>query len=124
MREQGYAVQDFGTDSADAVDYPDVVHPLCRWLSGDRRGILLCGSGNGVAMTANKYSHIRAAVCWSGELARLARAHNNANVLCLPARFITTNQALEMLHLFLTTAFEGGRHQRRVDKIARESFPC
>ncbi|MCS6990541.1 MAG: ribose 5-phosphate isomerase B [Chitinophagales bacterium] len=126
LEQQGHEVRDFGTYSEQATDYPDVVHPLCQAMErGDlAAGILLCGSGNGVAMTANKYAHIRAALCWSEEVARLARSHNDANVLCLPARFITSQAALSMVEKFLATPFEGGRHQRRVEKIAIGNFSC
>lgn len=114
-----YSVIDFGTDTPDSVDYPDFVHPAMQALGAGvaDRGILVCGSGNGVAMTANKYAHIRAALCWNQELATLSRLHNDANVLCLGARFIEPSLALDILEKFLTTSFEGGRHQRRVDKI-------
>lgn len=116
----GWQFQDFGPGSAASVDYPDHVHPLCQSMAGqpDALGILICGSGNGVCMTANKYPYIRAALVWNQELAALARQHNNANILCLPARFISAEVALACVHTFLTTAFEGGRHAARVDKIA------
>lgn len=115
-----YSVIDFGTDSEASVDYPDFVHPAMQALAAGvvNLGILVCGSGNGVAITANKYSHIRAALCWNPELAQLARQHNNANVLCLGARFTAPDLALNILQQFLTAEFEGGRHQRRVDKIS------
>jgi ribose 5-phosphate isomerase B len=115
-----YAIKDFGTDSTNSMDYPDVVHPLARAVeSGEYDfGILICGSGNGVAITANKYKGIRAALCWNEELGKLARQHNNANVLCLPARFITKEAAVGICEAFLKTEFEGGRHQNRVSKIA------
>ncbi len=114
-------IQDFGTDSENSMDYPDVVHPLSKSLNDNPQkelGILICGSGNGVCMTANKYSHIRAALCWNEETASLARQHNNANILCLPARFVDSNLALKMVHQFLTTPFDGGRHENRVNKIS------
>ncbi len=119
LEQSGFVVRDFGTHSAEAVDYPDFVHPLCQAMERGEfdRGILLCGSANGVSMTANKYHSIRAAVCWQPEIARLARRHNNANIICLPARFITDSEAVTMVLQFLTTVFEGGRHQRRVEKI-------
>ncbi|RAU84295.1 ribose 5-phosphate isomerase B [Pontibacter arcticus] len=119
LQELGQQVQDFGPDSEASVDYPDHVHPLAKAVVKKEAdfGILICGSGNGVAMTANKYPEIRAALCWLPELAKLAREHNNANVLCIPARFVTEEAAAEMVKLFLSTAFEGGRHQNRVDKI-------
>lgn len=113
-------IQDFGTDSDSSMDYPDVVHPLCKSIRDcphEELGILICGSGNGVCMTANKYSHIRAALCWREELAVLARQHNNANILCLPARFIDEDLAFKMVEQFLKTSFEGGRHENRVKKI-------
>lgn len=116
---RGLQVRDFGGYSSESVDYPDVVHPLCRGLRElpDSFGILICGSGNGVCMTANKYSHIRAALCWTPELAALARQHNDANVLCIPARFVSESTAMEMVAAFLESNFEGGRHEVRVSKI-------
>ncbi|WP_299818263.1 ribose 5-phosphate isomerase B [uncultured Pontibacter sp.] len=116
----GYESKDFGPDSEESVDYPDHVHPLAKAvIAGDAQlGILICGSGNGVAMTANKYQEIRAALCWTPELAKLAREHNNANILCIPARFVTEDVAREMVKVFLETKFEGGRHLNRVNKIA------
>ena len=116
----GYAVQDFGPFSTASVDYPDYVHPLSKALeAGDYDfGIVICGSGNGVAITANKHQGIRAALCWNEELAALSRQHNDANVLALPARFISYELAEKMAEIFLTTPFEGGRHQSRVTKIA------
>jgi ribose 5-phosphate isomerase B len=119
LEEEGFELKDFGPTTADSVDYPDYVHPVAEAInSGDcDLGILICGSGNGVAMSANKHTGIRAAVCWTEELAVLARKHNNANILCIPARFIEYDNALEITEIFLDTDFEGGRHQRRVDKI-------
>ncbi|WP_443937690.1 ribose 5-phosphate isomerase B [Pedobacter sp. MW01-1-1] len=115
----GYEVKDFGTHSLDSVDYPDFAHPVASAVeSGEfTYGILLCGSANGVAITANKHQHIRAGLCWNKEVATLVRLHNNANVLCIPARFTTPEQAKEITTTFLSTTFEGGRHQNRVDKI-------
>lgn len=112
---------DFGTNSADSCDYPDFAHPCAEAVESGRcyPGIAMCGSGNGIAMTLNKHQGIRAAICWTPELARLARQHNDANVLVLPARFINAVEAIDILDAFLNTAFEGGRHQRRIDKI-----PC
>lgn len=112
-------IQDFGPDSEASVDYPDYVHPLAKAVVNEEAdfGILICGSGNGVAITANKYQEIRAALCWLPELAKLAREHNNANVLCIPARFVSEEEAKEMVRVFLNTNFEGGRHQNRVNKI-------
>ncbi|MBR5250058.1 MAG: ribose 5-phosphate isomerase B [Bacteroidales bacterium] len=120
LREKGLEVKDFGTHSTDSMDYPDVAHPLaesiengtCEW------GIAICGTGNGISMTVNKHAGIRAALCWNSEIAALARQHNNANILSLPARFVSTEEALAMLKTFMETPFEGGRHQRRIDKIA------
>ncbi|MDA7501762.1 ribose 5-phosphate isomerase B [Chitinophagales bacterium] len=116
---KGYSVADYGTFGLDSVDYPDFVHPLAEAVSqgGSELGVLICGSANGVAITANKHAGIRAAIAWEPELASLARQHNNANVLCLPARFIEFTKAQEILSAFLETDFEGGRHQRRVDKM-------
>lgn len=119
LNEKQIQVLDFGTRSADSVDYPDFVHPVAEAVKSGRAelGILLCGSGNGVAMTANKHAEIRAALCWMAELATLARQHNNANVLALPVRFITEQTALATVNAFLAAEFEGGRHARRVAKI-------
>ncbi|MCH5599917.1 ribose 5-phosphate isomerase B [Niabella ginsengisoli] len=113
------AFKDFGPSSADSVDYPDFAHPVAKAVeSGEYAfGILLCGSGNGVAITANKHQDIRAALCWDDEIAALARKHNNANILCIPARFISEDIAEEMVDVFINTEFEGGRHANRVDKI-------
>lgn len=120
LEAQGHELKDFGPFSEASVDYPDFVHPLSTAVERQEFevGILICGSGNGVAMTANKHAGIRAALCWNKELAALARSHNNANVLCIPARFVSDEVAKEMVHAFLTTPFEGGRHQNRVNKIA------
>lgn len=120
LKEEGHVVQDFGPNSADSVDYPDHVHPLALSIedSSNELGILICGSGNGVAMTANKHQSIRAALCWDKALAELARQHNNANVIAIPARFVSLESAKEMVTAFVTTDFEGGRHQNRVDKIS------
>lgn len=111
--------KDFGTYSAESCDYPDFAHPCALAIEAGEcyPGIAMCGSGNGIAMTLNKHQGIRAALCWTPELARLARAHNDANVLVLPARFITPVEALAIVDMFLATKFEGGRHQRRIDKI-------
>ncbi len=120
LESEGYAVLDMGTHSGDAVDYPDFIHPVAESVENKKAdlGIVICGSGNGVAMTANKHQGIRAAIAWNNELASLARQHNDANVLAIPARFVSEQLALSMVDIFLKTAFEGGRHQRRVDKIA------
>lgn len=111
--------KDFGTYSKDSVDYPDFAHPVALAVeSGEMAfGILLCGSANGVAITANKHQGIRAAICWGEELAELARKHNNANIICIPARFLTDGQAEKILDVFMNTEFEGGRHEKRVEKI-------
>lgn len=110
---------DFGTFSADSCDYPDFAHPCAKAVEAGNNypGIAMCGSGNGIAMTLNKHQGIRAAICWNPELARLARQHNDANILVLPARFISPVEAIEILEAFLNTDFEGGRHQRRIAKI-------
>lgn len=119
LRQQGYEVINFGTDSEESVDYPDYIHPVAEAVESGRawRGIILCGSGNGAAITANKHQGIRAALCWSRELVELARQHNDANILSLPARFISEYQALNYVQVFLNTPFEGGRHERRIKKI-------
>ncbi len=115
-----YEIQDFGTHSLDSVDYPDFVHPAASSVeNGDNElGILICGSGQGVQITANKHQQIRCALAWMPEIAALSRQHNNANMVALPARFIAKELALEIVEKFLTTDFEGGRHQNRVNKIA------
>lgn len=120
LESKNIEVEDFGPFSEDSVDYPDFVHPVAKKVEAKEAdlGILICGSGNGVAMTANKYQSIRAALCWETELAALARQHNNANILCLPARFISLDLAKEMVETFLREDFEGGRHERRVNKIS------
>lgn len=112
-------VIDVGTFSQDSCDYPDYAHAVANELENGKAemGILICGSANGVAITANKHSKIRAALCWQTEIATLSRQHNDANIICLPARFVTVEESLEMIHAFLSTDFEGGRHQKRVDKI-------
>lgn len=119
LKNQGIAVQDFGTYSTDSVDYPDFVHPVCNAVENHEAdfGIVLCGSGNGVAITANKHQSIRAALCWLEEIATLARQHNNANVLALPVRFISEELALKIVQSFIDTDFEGGRHALRVRKM-------
>ena len=120
LQNKGFKVKDFGTNSSDSVDYPDFAHPVASAVeNGDAGcGILICGSANGVAITANKHKGIRAAICWQTEIARLARQHNNANIICIPSRFVSTPAAEEMVNVFLNTSFEGGRHQNRVKKIA------
>jgi ribose 5-phosphate isomerase B len=119
IAESGYSVRDFGTFSPDSMDYPDVAHPVASAVNSGQyeMAILICGSGNGVCMTANKYEGIRAALCWKTELAMLAREHNDANILCLPGRFISQYEALNSVLAFLTTDFEGGRHKARIEKI-------
>jgi ribose 5-phosphate isomerase B len=113
------SVLDFGTKSVDSVDYADFAHPVANAVETKESslGILICGSGNGVCMTANKHKGVRAALCWNIELAALARQHNNANILCIPARFVSEVDALAILEVFLNSTFEGGRHERRVNKI-------
>ncbi len=120
LQKQGHMVQDFGTHSPDSVDYPDFAHAVAEAVEAQRAefGILICGSGNGVAMTANKHQGIRCAICWSEEIAALARQHNNANIIALPARFVPEILAQAMVRIFLSTSFEGGRHTTRVNKIA------
>ncbi|MCQ2337518.1 MAG: ribose 5-phosphate isomerase B [Paludibacteraceae bacterium] len=120
LEKQGAKVEDFGTNSAESCDYPDFAHPLASAVErGECEfGVAICGSANGISMTVNKHQGCRAAICWKTELAALARQHNNANVLSLPARFIEENEALEVVKTFFSTDFEGGRHQRRIDKIA------
>jgi len=119
LSDTEYQITDFGTNSPDSVDYPDYVHPLANSIQEGQNtlGILICGSGNGVCMTANKHKGIRAALCWNVELALLARQHNNANIICIPARFVESSLAIEMVKAFLKEDFEGGRHERRVSKI-------
>jgi len=120
LEANGYIVINLGTDTLDSVDYPDFAHPLAKAIDEGKAqfGILICGSANGVCITANKHQNVRAALCWKNDIASLARQHNDANVLGLPARFITIEEGIEMVDTFLNTAFEGGRHQGRVDKIA------
>ena len=120
LESQDIKVINHGTDSLDSVDYPDFVHPVANAVVNKEAdfGILICGSANGVAMTANKYKDIRAGLCWTKEIVSLIRQHNNANVLCIPARFTSIPQAVKMVETFLETKFEGGRHQNRIDKIS------
>lgn len=121
LEREGYTLLNFGTDSGESVDYPDHVHPVAGAIESREAetGILVCGSANGVAMTANKHPGIRAAICWNEQITKLARQHNDANVMCIPARFISSEEAIEYVKLFLETEFEGDRHKRRVDKIPR-----
>lgn len=121
LQEWGHKVSDFGTDGPDSVDYPDFAHPVAKEVAHNKAikfGVLICGSANGVAMTANKEPNIRAAISWEKSIAELARLHNNANIICIPARFVTKRQASTMLKAFINTKFEGGRHKRRVNKIS------
>ncbi|MCM4172491.1 ribose 5-phosphate isomerase B [Arenibacter sp. TNZ] len=121
LKSMGIEVINHGTDGTDSVDYADFVHPVANEVEEGNvdLGIIICGSGNGVSMTANKHQKIRAALCWTTEIVQLAKEHNDANILSLPARFISLPQALEMVKTFLNTSFEGGRHERRIEKI-----PC
>ena len=120
LNDEGYQVCDFGTYSPDSVDYPDFAHPTASSVENNETafGILICGSANGVAITANKHQNIRAALCWLTDIAELSRKHNNANVVCIPARFISIQDTLNIIDTFINTQFEGGRHQGRVNKIA------
>jgi ribose 5-phosphate isomerase B len=119
LKAKGHEVINYGTDSTDSVDYPDFGHAVAKDVAQGNVdfGILICGSGNGIAMTANKYQKVRAALCWNKEIAALARQHNDANIISIPGRFTSIPQAVEMVETFLNTNFEGGRHQNRVDKI-------
>lgn len=120
LNSEGHSVDNYGTDTNDSVDYPDFIHPVAQAVSDGKVdfGIIICGSGNGASMTANKHQKVRSALCWTKEITALAREHNDANILSIPARFTSQPQAVEMVRTFLETPFEGGRHQRRVDKIA------
>lgn len=120
LKENNIEVSNYGTNSGDSVDYPDFVHPVAEDVASQKvdLGIIICGSGNGASMTANKHQKVRSALCWTVEIAKLAREHNDANILSIPARYTSEAQALEMVKTFLDIPFEGGRHQRRVDKIA------
>jgi len=122
LKEKGYEVTDEGPFSVGSVDYPDYAHKTASKVNGGEceRGIVICGSGNGVSMTANKYINVRAALCWNEEIVTLARQHNDANILGLPARFISAEEALKMTELFFTVPFEGGRHQTRIEKIKKK----
>ena len=120
MEEKGYQMEDHGTSSSESTDYPEYAHAVANSVAEDNdvnQGILICGSGNGISMSANKHSGIRAALCWDKEVAVLAKLHTDANIVALPAGFITTEEALGIIDAFLEEEFEGGRHQRRVDKI-------
>ena len=121
LQNLGYEVKNYGTNSESSVDYPDFIHPVAKDMQSDISdfGIIICGSGNGANMTANKYSKVRSALCWTKEIAMLAKSHNNANILSIPARFTSLEQAKQIVEVFINTPFEGGRHQNRIDKI-----PC
>lgn len=120
LKAKGYEVTNYGTDTIDSVDYPDFGHAVANDVSDGKAdfGIVICGSGNGIAMTVNKHPKVRAALCWIKEIAALARQHNDANIISIPARYTSIPQAVEMVETFINTSFEGGRHQTRVDKIA------
>lgn len=120
LTEKGHEVEDFGCYSSESIDYPDYAHPVCESIEkgNSKMGVLICGSGNGISMAANKHTGIRAALSWEPEIAELGRLHNDANIVSLPARFISEEVALKIIEIFFATEFEGGRHQRRVDKIA------
>ena len=122
LKEKGIEILNFGTDNDQSMDYPDAIHPVASAVESGKAdlGIILCGSGNGAAMTANHHKDIRAALCWNKELVALARQHNDANILSIPARFVSLKDALEFVEVFINTDFEGGRHQRRVEKIATD----
>jgi len=119
LREKGFTVLDLGAQSTASADYPDFAHPVANAVETGEAGfgVLICGSANGVAITANKHQGIRAAICWQTDIAKLARQHNDANIICLPARFLAFENARDMTEIFMSTSFEGGRHQNRVDKI-------
>ena len=119
LEKKGYTVTNYGTDSNDSVDYPDFVHPVAKDVNNNKVdfGILICGSANGVAMTANKYQNVRAGICWINEITELTRQHNNANILALPGRQIDVDEAKNCFKIFINTSFDGGRHQKRVEKI-------
>lgn len=122
LKSKGIEVNNYGTNSEESVDYPDFVHPVAKDVEKGNvaLGIIICGSGNGASMTANKHQGVRSALCWTVEIVKLARQHNDANILSIPARFVSKNQALDMVNAFLDTSFEGGRHQNRVKKIPVE----
>ncbi len=120
LEEKGHQVKNFGTNNSDSVDYPDHIHPVAELISksSNMLGVIICGSGNGAAMTANKNKNVRAALCWSEEISVLARKHNNANIISIPARHVSSEEAILMLEAFIRTPFEAGRHKNRVDKIS------
>lgn len=119
LKKRGFTINNHGTDSEESVDYPDFIHPVAEDINNKRAsfGIIICGSGNGASMSANKHKGIRSALCWNNEICKLARKHNDANILSLPARFVTIKEAFEMIETFIKIPFEGGRHLRRVEKI-------
>ena len=121
LESKGYTLQNYGTDTNDSVDYPDFIHPVAKDVETGAVdfGIIICGSGNGASMAANKHPAVRSALCWNKEIVALARQHNNANILGIPARFVALPQAIEMVDTFFKTDFEGGRHENRVNKIGR-----
>lgn len=121
LEDTGIAIIDFGTVNEESVDYPDFIHPLAKAINDGEFtiGIIMCGSGNGAQITANKYPNVRAGLCWNVEQAKLTRLHNNANVLSLPGRFVSMDEAWEIVNMFLSTDFEGGRHMKRVEKISQ-----
>jgi ribose 5-phosphate isomerase B len=121
LKQKGHEFYNHGTDHGESVDYADFIHPVAKDVQKNKSdlGIIICGSGNGAAMTANKHQQIRAAVCWNVEISKLARQHNDANIISIPARFVNLEQVLDMVDVFITTSFEGGRHQKRIEKI-----PC
>lgn len=121
LAAKGHEITNYGTDTSDSVDYPDFAHPVANDITDGKAdfGVIICGSGNGIAMAANKHNKVRAAVCWTKEISALARQHNNANIISIPARFTSVHQAVEMVETFLSAEFEGGRHANRVNKI-----PC
>tara|TARA_Y100000994_G_C15612593_1_gene409507 strand:+ start:525 stop:956 length:432 start_codon:yes stop_codon:yes gene_type:complete len=119
--DKNIKIKNFGTDNENSVDYPDHIHPVAEFISSkpNSYGIIICGSGNGAAMTANKHKNIRAALCWNEDLAKLSRQHNDANILSIPSRFVSLEETLKMISIFISTSFEGGRHKNRINKI-----PC
>ncbi|WP_282042151.1 ribose 5-phosphate isomerase B [Winogradskyella flava] len=119
LEAKGHTITNYGTDTSDSADYPDFVHPVAKDVNDGNVdcGILICGTANGVAMTANKYQNVRAGICWMSEITELTRQHNDANIICIPARYTSIPQAIKMVDVFLNTEFEGGRHKRRIDKI-------
>ena len=121
FKEKNIEIKNFGTDNENSVDYPDHIHPVAEFISSkpNSYGIIICGSGNGAAMTANKHKNIRAALCWNEDLAKLSRQHNDANILSIPSRFVSLAETLKMISIFISTSFEGGRHKNRINKI-----PC